>query len=209
MVPRTILRELSRLRRDERFLRLAWGGARWLALAFGALTLSCLIDWVIDRFTETPLALRVFLSAAQLTLWVGAAWFLVLLPLLRRLSDSKLALLVEDNNPQLKHRLVSAVELNRRGARTEGMSPELIGAVTRETEQMLPRVDFRSAIDRRRGLWSGLVAGPVVLAAALAFVLFPHTLPALLARQLLMDRDIPRSIYPVAKRPRSGPAARR
>src|SRR5262245_19409870 len=95
MVPPTIRRGLSRLRWRERVLRLAWGAARWLALALAALGLCCLADWVIDRFTDTPWPLRVVMLAAQVLLWAGAAFLLVLRPLAARLSDSRLALWVE------------------------------------------------------------------------------------------------------------------
>src|SRR6266542_337920 len=131
MVPRTIKKQLARLRWRERCLRLIWGGARWLALALVALALACFLDWLIDRAAETPWAVRVLLSGAQVGLWAGAAFFLILRPLWERLSDSRLALWVEKRIPALGHRLISTVQLNQPGAKTQGMSPELIGAVTR------------------------------------------------------------------------------
>ncbi len=200
MVPRTIKRGLARLRRRERGLRLAWGAARWLALALAALALCCLTDWVIDRFTDTPWPLRAFMLTAQAGLWGASAFLLVLLPICRRLSDSRLALWVEDREPRLEHRLVSTVQFHQRGAKTEGMSPELIGAVTRETEHLAQGIHFPAVADHRRLKWAAALGLPVMLAAALPFVLFPHTTRALLARQLLAEVEIPRSIYlrPVA-----------
>ena len=72
MVPRTIKRGLARLRWRERWLRLSWGLTRWLALALAALALCCLTDWLLDRYAETPWALRAAMLLAQAGLWAAA-----------------------------------------------------------------------------------------------------------------------------------------
>jgi hypothetical protein len=132
MVPRTILRQLAGRRRRERGLALLWGAARGRAGAAAVLALACLTDWSIDRWQDTPWALRTALFGAQVLLWLVLAAFLIVRPLARRLGDSRLARYVEERVPGLGHRLVSAVELNAPGAATAGMSPELIAAVTRQ-----------------------------------------------------------------------------
>ncbi|HEV3259717.1 MAG TPA: hypothetical protein VG013_22810 [Gemmataceae bacterium] len=194
MVPRTILRQLSRLRWRERGLRLAWGATRWLAVAVALLAAACLADWLIDRREDTPWALRLGMLVAQAVLWVVLAAVLVARPLLRHMSDSRLALWVEDRAPRLGHRLISAVQLNRPNAQTAGMSPALIAAVTREAEQQAAAMRFARMADHRRLKWSALLAAPFALAVAAVFVLWPATIMALLARQFLADRDIPRSV---------------
>src|SRR5438067_12717987 len=120
MVPPTILRQLNRLRGRERLLRLAWGGARWLAVVVVALAVACLIDWWIDRGRETPFALRVALLVGQIMLAaaLGVVWLLA--PVARRRSDDDLALFVENKVSDLHHQLISAVQLNRPGADTFG-----------------------------------------------------------------------------------------
>ena len=40
MIPRTILHNLSRLRRRERLLAFAWGAAQWLAVVVVALAVA-------------------------------------------------------------------------------------------------------------------------------------------------------------------------
>jgi hypothetical protein len=195
MVPRTIKRGLARLRWRERWLRLSWGAVRWLALAFAALALCCLTDWVIDRFADTPWPLRALMLTAQAGLWAAAAFLLVLLPVCRRLSDSRLALWVEDRDPRLGHRLISTVQFHQRGAKTEGMSQELIGAVTRETERLVQGVNFPAVADHRRLMWAASLGLPLALVVAIPFLFFPDTTRALLARQLLAEVEIPRSIY--------------
>lgn len=194
MVPRTILRQLAGLRRRERMLALLWGTARALTVAGTVLALACLADWTIDRWQDTPWALRYVLFTGQAILWVGLGAFLVFRPLLRRLSDSRLALHVEERIPQLQHRLVSAVQLNREDAATQGMSPELIAAVTSEAEEQARSLHFASLADHRRLRWSLCLIAPAALMVVVLLLLCPGTMTALLARQFLLERDIPRSV---------------
>jgi hypothetical protein len=195
MVPRTILRQLARLRRRERLLALAWGVTRGLAIGILVLAVACLVDWFIDRRRDTPLTLRWAMLLAQIALWGFLLVAYLFRPLSRRMSDSRLSLWVEDKALGLKHRLISAVQLNRPGAATAGMSPELIAAVTREAERETVALDFRGIADHRRLKWSALVAAPLALAIAIILVCWPTTVQPLLARQFLAERDIPRSVY--------------
>jgi hypothetical protein len=174
---------------------LSWGLARTVALVFVLLALACLADWTIDRFRETPFALRVLLLGVQVVVAASALAFFLVLPLLRRANDTELALRVEDKVPDLGHRLISAVQLNRPGALTQGMSPELIARVTDEAERRASRIHFTQIADHRRLKWSAALVVPVVLLAGAALLVFPETLMVLLGRQLLADTEIPRSVY--------------
>src|SRR5262245_15404480 len=139
MVPRTIRRLLSRLRARERALaqgrRAAWAVAGCAAL----LVVACLVDYLVDLWQETPRPVRVGLLGMQVVGWLVALG-MVLQPLFRRRSDEALALHLEEKLPALGHRLISAVQLNRDGAKVEGMSPDLIAAVTRQAEQQAAEV---------------------------------------------------------------------
>jgi hypothetical protein len=192
MVPSTILHQLARLRGRERVLRFTWGVARWVAVLLVVLGFACLLDWIVDRFTETPWGLRYFVAGAQLllTCLILAVW--VFAPTLRRLSDNLLALWVEDKHPRLNHRLISTVQFNQPGAKTQGMSQELIGVVTKDTEKQAARMNFAAVADHSRLPWSAGVVTPVVLLCLGLFVLMPQLVSVLLARQLLMDVNIPR-----------------
>jgi hypothetical protein len=194
MVPRTILHQLARLRWRERWLRLCWSGARWLAVLAAVLALACLTDWLIDLRRETPLGLRALLFLGQILLW-SAALTVIAAQFARRPTDEELALYAEDQDPRFGHRLISAVQLNRPGAATQGMSPALIAAATNEAEQMAAATDFARFADHERLKKSAWVVAPVLVVAALAFALWPRTVQALLARQLLADREIPRSVH--------------
>jgi hypothetical protein len=194
MVPRKILRQLGSLRRRERGLALLWGAARAVTVAVTVLTLACLADWTIDHWQDTPWPLRYVLFATQVVLWATLAACFLFRPLLRRFSNSWLSLYVEERIPELQHRLVSAVQLNRAGADTEGMSPEMIAAVTRQAEEQAGRLRFASLADHRRLRWSAALLAPVALTVGLAALIWPATVQTLLARQLLVDLDIPRSL---------------
>lgn len=193
MVPRSIRRQLNRLRRRERLLRLTWAAARVVAILAVVLAIACGIDFVVDLYRDTPRWLRVGLLGVQAALWLtGCA--VVLRSLARRLSDTEVALWIEEKVPELGHRLISAVQLNQPGAATAGMSPALIAAVTRQAEARAAAADFARIADARRLKWTAQLLAPLALAAAMLFFIWPDTVRTLLARQMLDDRPIPRSL---------------
>jgi hypothetical protein len=193
MVPRSLQRQLNRLRRRERLLQLTWTGARCLAVFTAALAAACLLDWLVDLYRDTPRWLRVGLLAGQWLLWL-LGLVAVVRVLSRRRSDAEVALWVEEEIPDLGHRLITAVQLNQPGAATRGMSPELIAAVTRQAEEQAAHTNFAQVADTRRLLWTAELLAPVAVVVVLLFGLCPETVQALLARQFLADRLIPRSL---------------
>jgi hypothetical protein len=193
-VPPILLSKLAELRRRERLLRFVWGAARVLALMLLALMLACTVDWLFDLWEETPFELRAGMLVGQAFLAAATAVLLIQLPVLVRLRDEALALFVEEKSPQLQHRLISALELNRPGAPIEGMSPELLGAMTREAAQQVSRIRFAALADHRRLRRGVVVLAPLVLLFLGLALLFPETVAALLQRQLLLDVDIPRTV---------------
>src|SRR5262245_60095066 len=147
------LRELSRWRFRERLVRLAWGGARWLAVVGTVLAFACLADWLVDRYSgskgwreffrqswvfsnldpmgigETPVWFRVLMSLAQLVLAGVLAYHLLIRPWRQTPPVDDLATQAEKAFPAFDHRLVTAIQLNRAAADTRGMSPVLIAEV--------------------------------------------------------------------------------
>jgi hypothetical protein len=193
MVPRSLQRQLNRLRRRERLLRLTWAAARCLSVFAMVLAAACLIDFLVDLYRDTPHWLRLGMLGVQIALWLAGGVFVLRL-LARRLSDTEVALWIEEKMPQLGHRLISAVQLNRPGAATAGMSPEMIAAVTRQAEEQAAVADFARAADTRRLKWTAQLLAPLVITVLLLLILWPDTVQALLARQFLDDRPIPRSL---------------
>src|SRR5206468_3198739 len=105
-----------------------------------------------------------------------------------------LALRAEREIPEFGHRLVTALQLNRPGAKTQGMSPYLIQEVTREAGEMAGRHDLLKLVDYAPLRRAGLLLGPVLFAAAGFAALRPEVTVALLKRQALIPAEIPRSV---------------
>src|SRR5688500_13352208 len=117
---RTLTRQLRSWQRREWLVRAAGGFARWTALVAVVLSLACTLDWLIDRSRDTPVPLRVVLTVAQAGLYAAAAWYFP--GRLRVPGIVRLAGRAERAIPEFDHRLVTALQLNRPRARTEGMS---------------------------------------------------------------------------------------
>src|SRR5262249_6016036 len=101
---------------------------------------------------------------------------------------------IGEKRAQLGDRLIGGEHATRPGAATQGMSPEMIAAVTRQAEEQAATTDFARVADARRLKWTGQLLAPLALAALLLLALWPDTVRALLARQFLDDRPIPRSL---------------
>ncbi|MCI0680863.1 MAG: hypothetical protein L0Y71_02065 [Gemmataceae bacterium] len=194
MIPRAIHRNLARLRRRERLLALAWGASCWVAVVLAALLAACAIDWWIDRDRDTPWAVRRLLFAMQLLLAAAAAYWFLIRPQWRWLRDDTVALWVEERQPALVHRLITTVQLSRPGARSEGMSQELIAVVTREAEAQTTDIDFAALADHGRLRRAVQILAPALVVVVLAVALAPNLIGILVARQLLADVDIPHSV---------------
>jgi hypothetical protein len=194
MVPNTLLRPLARLRRRERLLAFVWGVARWLAVVAGFLAAACLVDWLCDRWDDTPWAVRIGLFAGQVAIAVVAAGWFIVRPLMCRLGYERLALWVEDRTPELGQRLISALQLNRPGADVRGMSPQLIRVVTDEAQRQVDGRDFTGLADRSRLPRAAALIAPLGVVALAVYLISPELMQALVSRQLLRDMEIPKQV---------------
>ncbi len=188
-----IHRLLRALAGRERSLATAWAAGRAAAVCLAALVVCLSIDWLIDRWGQTPLAVHVVLLGVQVLVWAGAAVFTVL-PAFTLHGGDDLALKAEEAVPSLGHRLISAVQLNRKGAKTAGMSAELIAATTAQAERRAAEVDPAAVIPGERYRWAALAAGPALAVVALLFAVMPGTAMALLNRMFLGGAEIPRRV---------------
>jgi hypothetical protein len=193
MIPPRLLHKLAQLRRRERLLRLAWGASCTAVIFLGLLATACLVDWTYDLWADTPWELRQALFSVQAAALAVSVVILVLWPQMQRLASTRLALMVEAHRPELQHRLISALELNRPGANTQGMSAELLEVVTREAVEQSSTLAFASAADHTRLRHAAVVLVPGILLVAAAAVLFPEVALALVQRQLLGEAEIPRA----------------
>ncbi len=195
MTPTISLAKLSGLRGRERAFQVIWGITRWLAFALTLFAVAVITDWVIDRFRDTPMYVRMPLMFLQLVALSVAGLFWIVLPWAKGPSLVRLARRVEERIPEFDHRLVTAIQLNHQDAQTAGMSPQLIRIVTEEAESIAGKHDMKSLADSRRLKWSlGLIAWPLLVVVCLLVYFGPATLSVLAQRQLLSDLPIPRDI---------------
>lgn len=205
MIPRSILSNLASLRRRERLLTFAWGAACFFAVAVISLLACAFLDWLIDREQETPWEVRQLFFFVQLGIWAVAGVLFILVPQIRRLPDELLALWVEGKHRRFDHRLISAVQFNRPGADLAGMSPELVGVVTKEAQQEARQVSFAGLADHRRLSLAAIIACPALMLIALPLAAFPQLSLALLARQALQDVEVPHSVELADESPKVWP----
>jgi hypothetical protein len=144
---------------------------------------------------ETPKWLRVGMTTGQLALALGLVYLLLVRPWVRTPPVDELAGRAEKAIPEFGHRLVTAVQLNRPGARTQGMSQALIAEVTREAGEMSRRHNLLGLVDFTRLGLAAAVALPVLLAWAGFALARPELTGVLLRRQLLLNDEIPRTIH--------------
>src|SRR5437764_10085722 len=102
-----LLRELLRKARARRQLLLSLRG---VAISLGVLTAVLLLTgWAAHRYRYNTAALLV-LRAGALLMFLTTIYFALLRPLLKRISDARLARLIEERTSGVEDRLVTAVE---------------------------------------------------------------------------------------------------
>src|SRR5919106_5098768 len=97
---------LSRARRRRQLLLVLRGVAIFLCVVAGVLLLT---GWAAHRFRTNTAALIVLRLGALLTC-LATFYFSIIHPLLKRITDARLARLIEERTPGTEDRLVSAVE---------------------------------------------------------------------------------------------------
>ena len=221
--PRGTGRDLRRIIRSvrRRFrLRVALRGLA-ITLGFGLLALAA-SAWGMDHFRYTPTAIAAFRAFAWTALAGLSVRFLVL-PLLVRLPDERVALYIEEHDPSLQAALLSAVELGPERVERErpDVSPELSRRLVEQAERRCEEIDYRRLVERRSlqrmsGLLSG-VATAGMLAALLspAFIRHAAAVPALALGRAARPEALTRSRWspatppwPVAPTRRSSPTSR-
>lgn len=194
--PVTSLAKLFALRGRERLFRLVWGVTCWMAFSLTLLAVAVFADWLIDKFAETPLWVRVPLTLLQVVAYALAAYLLIVRSLTRGPSLISLAKRVEEKIPEFDHRLITSIQLTTEDAQTQGMSAELIESVTDEAERISGKHELVDLADTRRLKWSlALIAWPLALLSFMLLFFGPSLFFVLLQRQLLANVEIPRDIH--------------
>src|SRR5436190_6718365 len=160
-LPEVLEHKLSDFRRRVWTVKLAEG----LFAALFGLAVSYLLVFVLDRFFETPAAVRLGLLIA------GAATLGLGLPLKwhqwvwrqRRLEDA--ARLFRRTFPRIGDQLLGIVELAHLDHAAAGRSERLVQAAMAQAADAVKDRDFTQAVpDARHRQWGWAAAGVVVLA---------------------------------------------
>ena len=146
-----------------------------------------LTGWAAHRYRHYVAALYALRAGAALAV-LAAAYFALLRPLLRRISDSRLARLIEERLPGTDDRLVTAVEFSDQSS---NISPALVDRLQADANQVSATLNLGNVIRRSRLLAYGAAAlasllifagvikwGPKELSEGVAQLVAPTTIAA-------------------------------
>jgi len=155
------LQDLLRRARSRRQLLLSLRG---VAISVGVVAVVLLLTgWVAHRYRYNGSALIVLRIGALLTC-LATIYFALLRPLLKRISDARLARLIEERSPGTEDRLVTAVEYSDE-ARDSRISPAIKNRLYQDANSVSAMLDVGNVIRRSRLL----LYGGAALASLLVF----------------------------------------
>ena len=155
-----LIRSVRRRWRTRILLR---GGSIVLAAALAAVALSV---WGLEAARFSPGAVLTF----RILSWgivLGLLAWLVIRPLIRRVSDEQVALYLEEHEPSLKASVLGAIEAGRSGE----LDPGLLQRVVLRAVQEARRVEDGRRIDQS-GIYRASGAFTVLAVGAVALLLF-------------------------------------
>src|SRR5258705_1227029 len=182
-----MLRDLLRKARSRRQLLLSLRG---LAICFCVVAgVLLLIGWTAHRYRYNNSALLVLRAGALLTC-LATIYFALVRPLLKRISDARVARLIEERSPGTDNRLVAAVECSSEQRRTR-ISPAIVNRLYADADQVAASLSVDNVIRRSRLLTYGGAAlasllifagvlkwGPKEISQGVAQLVTPTTLAA-------------------------------
>lgn len=149
-------------------------GAGRLAWCLGLPLLAVVL---LAAVVHLPFYLRAPLLPVALGLAVWWGWRWVARPLRSRYSLTRAALLVEAQRPELRSRVVSALELYPRLAESPPpFEPAMVEALVAYAQESTAADDFRAVVDARPARRHLIAAAVTGLAWVLAFVLLPSAM---------------------------------
>ncbi len=187
MSPETnLLQDLLRKARSRRQLLLTLRG---VAISLGVIALLLLqIGWAAHRYRYNSAALMTLRVGALLTC-LSTIYFALVRPLFKRITDARLARLIEERTFGTENRLVSAVEFANGNAK--GISPAIVNRLYRDANDVSATLDVRTVIRRSRLMMYGGAAlaslllfagvlkwGPREISEGVAQLVTPTTLAA-------------------------------
>src|SRR6185369_3167850 len=188
MSPETnLLQDLLRRARSRRQLLLSLRGGAITVGVVAALLL--LTGWAAHRYRYNGGALLT-LRIGALLMVLAALYFALIRPLFKRISDARLARLIEEHSPGTEDRLVTAVEYAN-GNGESRISPAIVQRLYQDANSVSAVLDVGNVIRRSRLLLYGGAAlgsllifagvlkwGPKEISQGVAQLVTPTTLAA-------------------------------
>ena len=167
MTPETnLLQDLLKRARSRRQLLISLRG---VAISIGVVAaLLLLTGWAAHRYRYNGGAL-ITLRIGALLMVLATIYFALLRPLLKRISDARLARLIEEHSPGTEDRLVTAVEYSN-GSGSQ-ISPAIVSRLYQDANSLSGMLDVGNVIRRSRLLLYGgaALASLLVFAGVLKF----------------------------------------
>src|ERR1043165_5460666 len=160
-----LLDDLLRRARSRRQLLISLRG---VAICVGAVAVLLLLTgWTAHRYRYNGGALLV-LRIGGLLILLTTFYFALLRPLLKRISDARLARLIEEHSPGVEDRLVTAVEYSN-GNSDSRISPAIVHRLHQDANSVSAMLDLGNVIRRSRLMLYGgaALASLLVFAAVL------------------------------------------
>src|SRR5262245_57435572 len=147
-----ILQDLLRRARMRRQLLLSLRGvAICLCVTAGVILLT---GWLVHRYRYNGGAV-IALRLGALFTCLATVYFALVHPLLKRISDSRIARLIEERSPGTDDRLVTAVEY---ASGEQKISPALVNRLQADAGHLSAHIDLGNVIRRSRLLFYGTAA---------------------------------------------------
>src|ERR1044071_8255183 len=147
MSPETnLLHDLLRRARSRRQLLLSLRG---VAISVGVVAVLLLLTgWAAHRYRYNFGALLT-LRIGALLMVLATVYFALLRPLLKRITDARLARLIEEHSPGVEDRLVTAVEYSN-GNSDSRISPAIVHRLHQDANSVSAMLDLGNVIRRSR-----------------------------------------------------------
>jgi hypothetical protein len=166
MSPETnLLQDLLRRARSRRQLLLSLRG---VAISIGVVAaLLLLTGWAAHRYRYNGGALLTLRIGALLMI-LATIYFSLIRPLFKRISDARLARLIEERSPGTEDRLVTAVEYSNADSR---ISPAIVNRLYEDANSVSGTLDVGNVIRRSRLMFYGgaALASLLLFAGVLKF----------------------------------------
>jgi uncharacterized protein DUF4175 len=162
---------ISAVRKRRNLLTVIRGGAISLAILAALLLLTGLAAYRYRYHTAALVSLRIVAIMGL----VAAVYFFLVRPLRRKISDTRIARLVEEKHSGIGDRLVSAVEFSDEEKRTL-FSPSIIERLIGDADRHAREVNVDEVIPRNRFWQLGGAAAASVVLFVLALLIGPDEL---------------------------------